>query len=209
MLSNHVIVRRESELIGQMRISRLEIVRYPRPRPRVLCHTTHIPLSACTKLGRKKIARLIIQLLETSFSHISHMQVDPLNLFKHFSFLTSMLLQMQAVSPATLEPLCHKDPACKSLSAPPVTGSHSTSGAALLASHSKTWWATRSKSADTPTVSAAHHNLYSCKVTLLDLYILHLFPPPHHHLKMYLCGCWSYWGKVFVILNWPSNSFLV
>lgn len=66
------------------------------------------------------------------------MQVDPLNLFKYFSFLTSMLLQMQAVSPASLEPLRHKDPACKSLSAPTVTGSHSTSGAALLASHSKT-----------------------------------------------------------------------
>lgn len=66
------------------------------------------------------------------------MQVDPLNLFKYFSFLTSMLLQMQAVSPASLEPLRHKDPACKSQSAPTVTGSHSTSGAALLASHSKT-----------------------------------------------------------------------
>lgn len=102
------------------------------------------------------------------------MRVDPLNLFKHFSFLTSMLLQMQAVSPATLEPLCHKDPACKSLSAPPVTGSHSTSGAALLASYSKTRWATRSKSADTLTVSAAHHNLCSCKVTLLYFYILYL-----------------------------------
>lgn len=137
MASKHVIVKKESEFIGQMCISRLEIVRYPHPSMNLKSYDTHTTWRMC-RIRKKKIAWHIIQLLETSFSHISHMQVDPLNLFKHFSFLTSMLLQMQAVSPASLEPLCHKDPACKSLSAPPVTGSHSTSGAALLASHSKT-----------------------------------------------------------------------
>lgn len=69
----------------------------------------------------------VIGLLKTSFSHISRMQVDPFNLFKHLSRLTSMLLQIHAASPASLAPLCDEDPACKSLSAPSVTGSHSTS----------------------------------------------------------------------------------
>lgn len=169
----------------------------------VIWHTYHL---VCSNRKKKKIAWHIIQLPETSFSHISHMQVDLLNLFEHFSFVTSMLLQMQAVSPASLETLCHKDPACKSLSPPPVTGSHSTSGAALLASHSKTWWATRSKSADTLTVSAANLNLCSCKVTLLYLSIyipyIYIFLP----LKIYLCGCWICWGKVSVLLNPPSNA---
>lgn len=77
-----------------------------------------------------EIAQHVIGLLKTSFSHISRVQVDPFNPFKHLSCLTSMLLQMHAASPASLAPLCHEDPACKSLSAPPVTGSHSTSSSA-------------------------------------------------------------------------------
>lgn len=82
----------------------------------------------------------IIHLLWTCI-HNSHMQVDLLNLFKHFSFLTSMLLQMHAVSHPAAAALKDSVPGRSNMWATHYLllswQAHSTSGAAVLASHNK------------------------------------------------------------------------
>lgn len=135
----------------------------------ILCHMTQSTWCMC-RIGKENSSACYSNARNLQ-SYITHASwpVQPVTVL-NISYAQQACCCRGMLFAASLEPLCHEDPACKSLFAPPVTGSHSTSGTAC-------WQATtrRDEPLDQKVLTrwlffAVKRSLYSCKVTLLYLY---------------------------------------
>lgn len=133
--------------------------------------TMSIHIFLC-RITKKTQTQHIIHLLWTCI-HNSHMQVDLLNLFKHFSFLTSMLLQMHAVSYPAAAVLKDSVPGRSNMWATICSSrDRLIAPQALQYWQATTRWATLTKSADRLTFFCLcqfrkKKAAFFCKVTLL------------------------------------------